>query len=121
MKNLTKLLTLQLRPHVAAMLDAYMAQVQERLPENLRAKVTRSLIIRKLITRQVIRSETLDWLGNSRHASPAVQLRVRLAPAEYDALLARAGSTPYAKTIAALIVEALHPDGNYPPNPEHKP
>lgn len=114
--KLDKLITLQLRPHVAAMLDAYITQVRERLPENVRAKITRSLIVRKLIARTPS-AAALAYVGNRRfrdHA--AVQLRVRCTEGEF--FKARTREQPTAKVIAALIVDAMYPDGNYPVNPD---
>jgi hypothetical protein len=105
------MLTMQMRPHIAAMLDTYVAQVRERVPENKRAGVTRSIIIRKLMQRTLKRpAESLAYIGRRRFKDrAAVQLRVRLG--EGDA------KRP-ANEVCALILEAAYPDGNYPPNPD---
>lgn len=114
--KLDHMLTLQLRPHIAAMLDAYVQMVRERLPPNVRGKVSASLIIRKMLPRDV-KPETLAYVdvGRKRDGA-AVQVRVRCTASEFEAVNER--GIPYAKLIAAQIVEASHPDGNYPANPD---
>ncbi len=122
--NNTKLLSFQLRPHVAAMLEAYTSAIRGKLPAPMRAKVNASLIVRKLLARPLGYAAALAYVkvGRKRDGQ-AVQMRVRLSEAEYDAALAKAqaAGVPYAQLIAALIVDAMHPDGNYPPNPDTKP
>lgn len=122
--NYDKLLTLQLRPHVASMLDTYVESVRARLPETVRAKVNASMIVRKLIVRPAPSLAALNYVyvGRKRDGAQS-QLRVRVSEAEYAAIKALSEQTgaPMARVIAALIVDALHPDGNFPPNPDSKP
>lgn len=116
--TLDKLLTLQLRPHVSAMLDEYVARMQAKLPEPLRAKVTRSLIIRKLLARPMHNApQAIAYIGNRRFRDKAaIQVRVRCTTAEWEK--ASSDGTTIATSVAARIVDALHPDGNYPANPD---
>jgi hypothetical protein len=118
--TLNKLLTLQLRPHVSMMLDNYIDATKQRLPANVRDKVTRSVIVRALLKRDLKRPTlSLAWLLTGRKRDGmGVQMRVRLTETEYA--LATAASLPYAQWIAALILEASYPDGNYPENPDSK-
>jgi hypothetical protein len=110
MARLERMLTFQLRPHVAAMLDAYVHRVQSRAPS---IRVTQSLVLRKLLERQLTRAESLDWIGNRRFRDGrAVHIRARVPTTT------RAAS---AREIGALILEAMHPDGNYPVNPDSQP
>ena len=120
----SKLLSFQLRPHIAAMLERYVSHVRGKMPEAMQDKITTSLIVRKLLTRQISSPYAFEYVNVGRKRDgQQLNLRVRLSEAEYEAALARAESfgVPYAQLIAALIVDALHPDGNYPPNPDTKP
>lgn len=122
-ERLTKLLSLQLRPHISAMLDEYVSRVRGKMPEPMQAKISSSLMVRKLLTRSLIHSHSLDYVNVGRKRDGAqAQLRIRLTDDEYAAVLHRVEVTgaPYSRLIAALIVEALHPDGNYPTNPDTK-
>lgn len=124
MKKNPELLSFQLRPHIAAMLDQYVSQVRGKMPEAMRAKITHSLVIRKLLARAAPPRDALAYVNVGRKRDGAgVQYRVRLGGIEYAAAIeaARALDVPYAQLIAAHIVDALHPGGNYPTNPDTKP
>jgi len=119
MNNFPKLLTLQLRPHIAAMLEVYVEQVRSRIPENLRAKITASVVVRKLLKRTPT-ERAFDYINPGRRFRDGLgtQLRVRCTVAEYER--ANSFGVPYAQAIAALIVDAAYPGGNFPRNPDTK-
>lgn len=117
-QTFTKVLTFGIRPAVAAMLDEYVAHVRERMPESLRARVNRSLIVRQLLRRRIKRADTLPWFGTAQRFKDSEQVRIRVSDADMQA--AHSHGMPYARAIAALILEARYEDGNYPINPDTK-
>jgi hypothetical protein len=122
--KLDALLTLQLRPHIAGILDAYVERVRGRMPEAMRARVTTSKVLRQLARRAMF-GPALTYVdtGRQRDGAPLRQLRVRMTAFELAALKARAASNKggTARLVQALIVDAAYPDGNYPANPDSKP
>jgi hypothetical protein len=123
--KLDALLTLQLRPHIAGILDAYVERVRGRMPENMRARVTTSKVLRQLARRSNYPASAMAYVdtGRKRDGAPLRQLRVRMTGFELAALKARAASNKggTARLVQALIVDAAYPDGNYPANPDSKP